>query len=87
MVKTLEGQGLITRETSAQDRRLVNLTLTAAGSAMMQELYPAFNAAEAEVVACLSQRAVGDLTRSLRLLVNSLDTDGTEHRIAPARGA
>ena len=86
VVKTLEGQGWITRETSAADRRLVNLALTDAGSALMRELYPAFNAAEAEVVACLSQRALGDLTRSLRLLVSSLDGDDDGH-IQRARGA
>src|SRR3712207_3288143 len=66
VVKTLEGRGWITRQTSTTDRRLVNLTLTDAGAALMRELYPAFNAAEAEVVSCLSRRAVGDLTRSLR---------------------
>jgi MarR family transcriptional regulator, organic hydroperoxide resistance regulator len=86
VVKTLEGQGWITRETSATDRRLVNLKLTEAGSAMMRQLYPAFNAAESDVVACLSQRAVTDLTRSLRLLVTNLDSE-PEQRIKPARGA
>jgi DNA-binding MarR family transcriptional regulator len=86
VVKTLEGQGLITRETSTVDRRLVNLKLTEAGSAMMQELYPAFNAVEGEVVACLSQRAVSDLTRSLRLLVTNLHTNGGRN-IEQARGA
>ncbi|MDF3049756.1 MAG: transcriptional regulator, MarR family [Pseudonocardia sp.] len=92
VVKTLEGQGWITRETSDVDRRLVNLTLTASGAAMMQELYPAFNAAEADVVSCLSTRALTDLTRSLRLMVASLEgtslerTDSRRH-IEPARGA
>jgi DNA-binding MarR family transcriptional regulator len=86
VVKTLEGQGWIIRETSTVDRRLVNLKLTEAGSAMMHELYPAFNAAEAEVVACLSQRAVTDLTRNLRLLVTHLDIDPAQ-RIKPAAGA
>ena len=86
VVKTLEGQGWITRETSATDRRLVNLALTDAGATLMTELYPAFNAAEAEVVACLSQRALGDMTRSLRLVVNSLDGGG-DHHLQRARGA
>jgi MarR family transcriptional regulator, organic hydroperoxide resistance regulator len=86
VVKTLEGQGWITRETGATDRRLVNLKLTEAGSAMMRQLYPAFNAAESDVVACLSQRAVADLTRSLRLLVRHLESE-PEQRIKAARGA
>jgi hypothetical protein len=37
-------------------------------------------------VACLSQRAVADLTRSLRLLVRNLDSE-PEQRIKAARGA
>ena len=73
VVKTLEGQGLISRTTSPSDRRLVDLGLTEAGSALMEKLYPAFNAAEAEVVACLSEQALADLTRSLRLLMINLN--------------
>jgi DNA-binding MarR family transcriptional regulator len=96
VVKTLEGQGWITRETSDVDRRLVNLTLTESGAAMMQELYPAFNAAEADVVSCLSTRALTDLTRSLRLIVASLESAELDdagpgrarsRHIEPARGA
>jgi DNA-binding MarR family transcriptional regulator len=86
VVKTLERQGLITRTTSATDRRLVDLRLTEAGSAMMAELYPAFNAGEAEVVACLPPQAVADLTASLRRVVTALDGAG-ERPAAPARGA
>jgi hypothetical protein len=47
-------------------------------------LDPAFNAAESEADACLW--TVTDLTRSLRLLVTSLDAD-PEQRVKPARGA
>jgi DNA-binding MarR family transcriptional regulator len=86
VVKTLEARGWITRRSSTTDRRLVNLTLTETGAALMGELYPAFNAAEAEVVSCLSRQAVGDLTRSLRVVVSNLDDDGGRG-IAPARGA
>jgi DNA-binding MarR family transcriptional regulator len=73
VVKTLEGRGWITRRTGETDRRLVNLKLTDSGHALMKELYPAFNAQETEVVACLSERALADLTRSLRLMVTSLE--------------
>jgi hypothetical protein len=59
---------------------------------MMQELYPAFNAAEADVVSCLSARGLTDLTRSLRLIAaglegTSLDDRGSRRHIEPARGA
>ena len=73
VVKTLEARGLITRRVSDTDRRLVNLELTPAGLSLMKELYPAFNAAEAEVVAGLSQRNLAQLTNSLRSIVTELE--------------
>ena len=74
VVKTLESRGLINRSVGEADRRLVNLELTPAGKALMEELYPLFNAAESEVVAGLSDRGVKDLTRSLRAIVTELES-------------
>lgn len=74
VVKTLEARGLITRRASGTDRRLVNLELTPAGTALMKELYPIFNAAEAEVMAGLSPRSLTQLTNSLRSIVTELET-------------
>jgi DNA-binding MarR family transcriptional regulator len=73
VVKTLEARGLITRRISDADRRLVNLELTPAGVALMKELYPVFNAAEAEIVAGLSPRSLNQLTNSLRSIVTELE--------------
>jgi MarR family transcriptional regulator, organic hydroperoxide resistance regulator len=73
VVKTLEARGLITRRSSDADRRLVNLELTPAGVALMNELYPVFNAAEAKIVAGLSPRSLTQLTSSLRLIVTDLE--------------
>jgi MarR family transcriptional regulator, organic hydroperoxide resistance regulator len=73
VVKTLEARGLITRRVSNTDRRLVNLELTPAGATLMKELYPAFNAAEAEVVSGLSPRKLTELTNSLRSIVTDLE--------------
>jgi hypothetical protein len=39
----------------------------------MKELYPAFNAAEAEVVSGLSPRKLSELTNSLRSIVTELE--------------
>ena len=39
----------------------------------MKDLYPAFNAAEAEVVAGLSPRSLAQLTNSLRSIVTELE--------------
>lgn len=74
VVKTLEARGLITRRASGTDRRLVNLELTPAGTALMKELYPIFNAAEAEIMAGLSPRSLTQLTNSLRSIVTELET-------------
>jgi MarR family transcriptional regulator, organic hydroperoxide resistance regulator len=51
----------------------VNLELTSEGAALMKELYPIFNAAEAEVVAGLSPRKLSELTNSLRSIVTQLE--------------
>ena len=74
VVKTLEARGLITRRVSETDRRLVNLELTPSGVTLMKELYPAFNAAETEMVAGLSPRSLAQLTNSLRSIVTELET-------------
>jgi DNA-binding MarR family transcriptional regulator len=74
VVKTLEARGLITRRVSDTDRRLVNLELTPSGVTLMNELYPAFNAAEAEIVAGLSPRSLAQLTNNLRSIVTELET-------------
>jgi MarR family transcriptional regulator, organic hydroperoxide resistance regulator len=52
---------------------LVNLELTPAGLGLMKELYPVFNAAEAEIVAALSPRSLNQLTSSLRSIVTELE--------------
>lgn len=74
VVKTLEGRGLMTRRVGDTDRRLVNLELTPAGLTLMKELYPVFNAAEAEIVAGLSPKSLTQLTNSLRSIVTDLET-------------
>jgi MarR family transcriptional regulator, organic hydroperoxide resistance regulator len=73
VVKTLEARGLMTRRISDTDRRLVNLELTPAGMGLMKMLYPAFNAAEAEIVAGLTPRGLTQLTNSLRSIVTELE--------------
>jgi hypothetical protein len=40
----------------------------------MKELYPVFNAAEAEIVAGLSPKSLTQLTNSLRSIVTDLET-------------
>src|SRR5215213_8011463 len=73
VVKTLEARGLIIRRVSDTDRRLVNLELTPRGLGLMKKLYPAFNAAEAEIVAGLTPKGLTQLTNSLRSIVTELE--------------
>lgn len=84
VAKTLEARGWLRRETDPGDRRLVLLTLTDAGVALMEELYPRFNQAEAEVVARIEAEGLPVLTGHLRTMVatvEEMEWDGT----GPAR--
>jgi MarR family transcriptional regulator, organic hydroperoxide resistance regulator len=79
VAKTLEARGWLIRETDARDRRQVHLKLTAEGLALMDRLYPRFNAAEAEVVARISRAELPELTEHLRTMVTTveeIDADG-----------
>jgi MarR family transcriptional regulator, organic hydroperoxide resistance regulator len=74
VVKTLEGRGWIEKRGRTDDRRLVELHLTDAGKAMMKELYPRFNAVEAQVVGRLSSRRKHDMVTSLRTIVTTMES-------------
>jgi DNA-binding MarR family transcriptional regulator len=78
VVKTLQSRGWIIRAVDDADRRRVHLRLTPAGLALMEEVYPAFNAVESEVVSGLSPRGVADLTRSLRTIVTGLESPAAD---------
>jgi DNA-binding MarR family transcriptional regulator len=71
VAKTLISRGLVERIPSTQDRRLVNLELTPAGRALMEELYPEFNASESKIVADLKPRQLHEMTEALRTLVET----------------
>lgn len=73
VVNTLESRGWMTRKRIPTDKRLVHLELTPSGAALMEEIYPKFNAAEAEIVASLSARSVAELTRSLRKMTEHME--------------
>jgi len=73
VVRTLETRGWITRTSDTQDRRLVRLQLTEGGVALMEKLYPEFNAVESEIMSGMSARNVSDLTRNLRSIVTAIE--------------
>ena len=75
VVKTLESRGLMLREGDDTDRRLVRLRLTPEGMELMDKIFPEFNAVESEIIANLSDNKVNGLTRTLRDIVKSVETN------------
>jgi DNA-binding MarR family transcriptional regulator len=71
VAKTLIGRGFVERIPSQEDRRLVNLRLTPAGNALMEELYPEFNAVESKIVGDLRPKQLDEMTKALRTLVET----------------
>jgi DNA-binding MarR family transcriptional regulator len=84
VVRTLETRGWITRTADTADRRLVRLQLTQDGVALMEKLYPEFNAVESEIVSGLSKRNVTDLTRNLRAIVTAIEEPNGESLQSPS---
>jgi len=76
VVKTLEARGWIEKHGREDDRRLVELHLTPSGKALMEELYPKFNAIETRVVRSLSTKRQKDMTTSLRSIVTAIESSG-----------
>lgn len=73
VVKTLESRGWIEKRGRQDDRRRVELYLTPSGRALMEELYPKFNAIEATVVQGLSSKRTKEMTSSLRAIVTAIE--------------
>ena len=78
VVKTLEARGWIEKHGRQDDRRLVELHLTPSGKALMEELYPQFNAIEAHVVSGISRTRQKDMTSSLRDIVTAIEATGDD---------
>ena len=72
VVRTLEGRGLVRRRGDADDRRTVLVSLTPAGLALIEALFPRFNAEEARVASALSAQEQQLLASMLRKIQNGL---------------
>ena len=59
VVTTLEGRGYVRRSKTADDGRLVRVTLTDAGRSKIEELFPRFNAEEVALTTHLDAGAAG----------------------------
>lgn len=73
MVGTLSRRGLVERRRVDSDRRRIRIGLTDAGSRVIEEVFPRFNAVESEVVSPLSADEVTVLSRLLRTLIRQAD--------------
>jgi DNA-binding MarR family transcriptional regulator len=76
VAKTLQARGWVEKRGRSDDRRLVELHLTDAGKALMEELYPKFNAIETKVVGRLSGERTRGMTDSLRDIVTTIEETG-----------
>jgi DNA-binding MarR family transcriptional regulator len=68
VVTTLEGRGWVERRKSAEDGRMVRVSLTPAGERTIADLFPRFNAEETAVASPLTaeqQDAIAAMLRSM----------------------
>lgn len=75
VLKTLEKRGLVRRQTHGQDGRLVLVTLEPKGEAVIERLFPAFNAGETAVSGALADREKNQLASLLRKIIRSVEQD------------
>ncbi|MGE5227882.1 MAG: MarR family winged helix-turn-helix transcriptional regulator [Planctomycetaceae bacterium] len=72
VIRTLEARGLVRRRGDADDRRTVLVSLTPEGLALIEALFPRFNAEEARVANALSPEEQQVLASMLRRIQNGL---------------
>jgi MarR family transcriptional regulator, organic hydroperoxide resistance regulator len=75
VVNTLEQRGYLERIPRSDDRRLVELHLTASGHQFMESVYPSYNQAEKATLEALNDRERAALRNGLEKLVRSLEKD------------
>lgn len=73
VLDTLERKGLTMRRAVPEDRRRVKVSLTKAGSKVVDEVMPAFNHEEAKVTGGLSDRETATLARLLRKVLRTAE--------------
>ncbi|MGW0821054.1 MarR family winged helix-turn-helix transcriptional regulator [Streptomyces sp. NPDC002845] len=85
--RTLERRGLVRRSPHPTDGRLVLLSLTDEGEALMRQVFPAFNDEEAFVTERLSAEECRGLAETLRQVVLQVEEHGEERRLTLLDGA
>jgi DNA-binding MarR family transcriptional regulator len=76
VVTTLEGRGYVKRSKTAEDGRLVRVSLTAAGRRKIEELFPRFNAEEIAVTSHLEPEQQEALASMLRSMLRRVGDEG-----------
>jgi DNA-binding MarR family transcriptional regulator len=85
--RTLEARGLVRRAGHPTDGRLVLLSLTEEGEALMNRLFPQYNEEEAFVTGKLSDQECRRVAEGLRRVVLQVEEHGEERRLALLDGA
>ena len=73
MLDTLERKGLAERKAIPEDRRRVEVVLTAAGKKVVDELMPTLNSEEALVTGGLTDEEKASLARLLRKVLRTTE--------------
>lgn len=73
VLSTLEKMELVVRTRSTEDGRLVLVTLTKKGQALMETLFPAFNRQEVEVVSPVAPGKRSELADMLRAITEKIE--------------
>jgi MarR family transcriptional regulator, organic hydroperoxide resistance regulator len=80
VLNTLQRRGLVQRRPHETEGRLMLVSNTAAGEALMGELFPKFNAEEAFIVEPLDAETLHGLASALRSVARHLDEAGDKRR-------
>ena len=86
VLNTLQSRDLVSRRTHESEGRLVIVSITDQGMAVLDGLFPRFNAEESFVVSSLSEDAKRRLASALRTIQDLLDTEGPAWRDRIAGG-
>ena len=73
VLTTLEGRGLLTRQKSPDDGRLVLVSLTPSGRRLMKKLFPEFNKEEQNITRHLATRDMPSAAQMLRELIRATE--------------
>lgn len=68
LIDKLVNLGIVKRQTDATDRRIINIVLTAKGKAFLEERDSDIRNALKEILSCLNDKELEDLSGSLRKL-------------------